>query len=90
MSTQPAETLTPDDKPSARPLLSAVTLGRGLAVIRILLGLTYLLNGLAKVFDVRQISFLGFRATLIGREDPAGIMQGQGLESNGGEAPRYR
>lgn len=47
--------------------------------------MTYLLNGLAKVFDVRQISFLGFRATLIGREDPAAIMQRQGLESNGGE-----
>lgn len=59
MSTQPAETLTPDDKPSARPLLSAVTLGRGLAVIRILLGLTYLLNGLAKVFDVRQTASWG-------------------------------
>ncbi|MBA3279809.1 MAG: DoxX family protein [Geodermatophilaceae bacterium] len=84
MSTQHGDTVTADGNPSTR-LLSPVTLGRGLAVIRILLGLTYLFNGLAKVFDVRSINFLGFRASLIGREDPAGIMQSQGLESNGGE-----
>ncbi len=70
---------------STPSLLDPVVLGRGLAVVRILLGLTYLLNGLAKFFDVRAFSVLGFRASLIGREDAAGIMERQGLRSNGGK-----
>ena len=67
------------------PLLDPLVLGRGLAVVRILLGLTYLLNGLAKFFDIHGFGVLGFRASLIGREDAAGIMERQGLRSNGGK-----
>ncbi len=70
---------------SARALHDPVVLGRGLSAIRILLGLTYLLNGLAKIFDFSNITVLGFHASLIGREAAAGIMQRQGLGSNGGK-----
>ncbi|WP_175484075.1 DoxX family membrane protein [Modestobacter sp. DSM 44400] len=65
-------------------MVPTTALGRGMASIRILLGLTFLLNGLAKFFDITRVSLLGFRATLIGREDAAGIMQRNGLESRGG------
>ncbi len=35
--------------------VSAETLGRSLAVVRILLGLTFLLNGLAKLFGIHRV-----------------------------------
>ncbi len=70
---------------STHALHDPVLLGRGLSVLRILLGLTYLLNGIAKIFDFSNFGVLGFRASLIGREAAAGIMQRQGLNSNGGK-----
>lgn len=70
-------------------VLNPQALGRAFAAVRILLGLTYLLNGLAKFFDVRAISLLGFRASLIGREDALGIMQRQGLDSRGGQGTAF-
>lgn len=84
---EPSETASehPPRGGSTRTLHDPVILGRGLSVIRILLGLTYLLDGLAKIFNFSNISVLGFHASLIGREAAAGIMQRQGLDSNGGK-----
>lgn len=49
-------------------------LARGLAVIRILLGLTFLLNGLAKVFGIHSIHLGPYYANLIDRTDARFIL----------------
>lgn len=50
------------------------TLARGLAVIRILLGLTFLSNGLAKLFDFHRVAFGPVVGNLINREDARFIL----------------
>ncbi|MGI9079600.1 MAG: DoxX family membrane protein [Acidimicrobiales bacterium] len=55
---------------------TAVTgrLGRGMAVIRILFGVTYLTNGLAKLFDLHRIEIGPYVAYLINRSDARSIL----------------
>jgi len=43
--------------------VSAETLGRSLAVVRILLGLTFLLNGLVKLFGIHRVEIGPYWAT---------------------------
>ncbi len=54
--------------------VSTKTLGRSLAVIRILLGLTFLLNGLAKLFGIHRIEIGPYLGNLINRADARFIL----------------
>ncbi|MGI8777528.1 MAG: DoxX family membrane protein [Acidimicrobiales bacterium] len=49
-------------------------LGRGMAVIRILFGVTYLTNGLAKLFGLHRIEIGPYVANLINRSDARSIL----------------
>lgn len=52
-------------------------LGRGLAVIRILFGVTFLANGLAKLFELHRIEFGPYLANLINRGDARFILDAE-------------
>ena len=54
--------------------VSAGTLGRSLAVVRILLGLTFLLNGLAKLFGIHRVEIGPYLGNLINRADARFIL----------------
>jgi len=54
--------------------VSAETLGRSLAVVRILLGLTFLLNGLAKLFGIHRVEVGPYLGNLINRADARFIL----------------
>ena len=54
--------------------VSAETLGRSLAVMRILLGLTFLLNGLAKLFGIHRVEIGPYLGNLINRADARFIL----------------
>jgi len=54
--------------------VSAETLGRSLAVVRILLGLTFLLNGLAKLFGIHRVEIGPYLGNLINRADARFIL----------------
>ena len=55
----------------------ARTVARGLAVIRILMGLTYLSNGLAKLFGLHEIHIGWYHANLINRDDARFILDAE-------------
>lgn len=66
-----------DDQAQARAVglpVDARTLARGPAVIRILFGLTFLSNGLAKLFDFHRVAFGPVVGNLINREDARFIL----------------
>lgn len=50
------------------------TLGRALAVVRILIGMTFLLNGLAKVFGIHRVEIGPYVGHLINRADARFIL----------------
>ena len=52
-------------------------LGRAMAVIRILLGVTFLANGLAKLFDLHRIEIGPYVANLINRGDARFILDAE-------------
>jgi len=52
-------------------------LGQGMAVIRILFGVTYLANGLAKLFDLHRIEIGPYVANLINRSDARSILDSE-------------
>jgi len=54
--------------------VDARTLARGLAVVRILLGLVFLSNGLAKLFDFHRVAFGPVVGNLINRGDARFIL----------------
>ena len=54
--------------------VSPETLGRSLAVVRILLGLTFLLNGLAKLFGIHRVEIGPYLGNLINRADARFIL----------------
>ncbi len=56
------------------PLPSAVSLARGLALLRGFLGLVFLLNGLAKLFEVHAVTIGPYIANLIDRSDTRFIL----------------
>ena len=61
------------------PLPSAVSLARGLALLRGFLGLVFLLNGLAKLFEVHAVTIGPYVANLIDRSDTRFILN---IEAN--------
>jgi uncharacterized membrane protein YphA (DoxX/SURF4 family) len=65
------------DAADAGPAVDARQLAQGLAVIRILIGATYLTNGLAKLFDVHRIEFGPYLANLINRGDARFILDAE-------------
>ena len=73
MSTQapPSSHDTPVHAPDAR------SLGKGLAVLRIFVGIIFLANGLAKLFTFRNVEIGPYRSFLINREETRSILQGE-------------
>ncbi len=69
MTTAPAPA-----EPAPDPPVDARLLARGLAVIRILLGFTFLSNGLAKLFGFHEVAFGPVVANLINRADTRFIL----------------
>jgi uncharacterized membrane protein YphA (DoxX/SURF4 family) len=59
------------------PAVDARQLARGLAVIRILLGATFLANGLAKLFDIHRVEIGPYLANLINRGDARFILDAE-------------
>jgi len=70
-------TTTPAVDADRKVVLDAAQLGRGLAAIRILLGMTFLTNGLAKLFDVHRIEIGPYVANLINRGDARFILNAE-------------
>ena len=79
MST-PDATLPPS---TVEPLVSPVVLGRGLAVLRIFVGIIFLANGLAKLTGERNIALGWYRGFLIVRNEARSILQFEVNERNG-------
>ncbi len=76
-----------DDTPATNPdrgLPAARVLAAGFAAFRIYYGLVLLLNGLAKVFGIRNIEIGPYRVFLIDRPFARDILQGEVFEKNGG------
>jgi len=82
MSTAPEEAPRTGQRPTAPvgpPLPSAVSLARGLALLRGFLGLVFLLNGLAKLFEFHAVTIGPYVANLIDRSDTRFILN---IEAN--------
>ena len=62
------------DESEGGPAVDARQLARGLAVVRMLMGATYLANGLAKVFDIHRVEIGPYLANLINRGDARFIL----------------
>ncbi len=68
-------------------LPSARTLGKGLAALRVFMGLVLLLNGLAKLFDVAQVRLGPYVANLIDRDAARFILRYEVFENPAGGGP---
>ncbi|MBA3619317.1 MAG: DoxX family membrane protein [Acidothermales bacterium] len=68
-------------------LPSARTLGKGLAVLRIFMGLILFANGLAKLFGFSKIEVGPYVANLINREGARSILQFEVLKNPAGGQP---
>ena len=82
MSTAPEEAPRTGQRPTAPvgpPSPSAVSLARGLALLRGFLGLVFLLNGLAKLFEFHAVTIGPYVANLIDRSDTRFILN---IEAN--------
>jgi uncharacterized membrane protein YphA (DoxX/SURF4 family) len=62
---------------SAVPGADARLLGKGLAGLRIFVGLIFFANGLAKLFSFRDIEVGPYRSFLINREETRSILEGE-------------
>jgi uncharacterized membrane protein YphA (DoxX/SURF4 family) len=62
---------------SAVPETDARLLGKGLAGLRIFVGLIFFANGLAKLFSFRDIEVGPYRSFLINREETRSILEGE-------------
>lgn len=71
-------------------LPDARLLGRGLAVLRIFVGLIALLNGLAKVFGWHSINVGPYSANLLNRDDARGILEFEVFRNPNGGADGTR
>lgn len=81
-------TLTRAPAPPEGDLLpSARTLGKGLAVLRIFLGLVLLGNGLAKVFGINRIDVGPYEAFLIDSPTARSIVRFEGFQNTAGGGP---
>ena len=75
MTTDRATATAPSPaEPAPDPPVDARLLARGLAVVRILLGFTFLSNGLAKLFGFHQVAFGPVVGNLINRSDARFIL----------------
>ena len=66
---------TPSPRGSIGRALDAGALGRGLAVLRIFVGVIALTNGLAKLFSFREIDVGPYSSTLIDRPEAREILE---------------
>ena len=76
-------------KTSPEPLVSRAALGRGLAVLRIFVGVIFFANGLAKLTGERQVEFGWYRGFLIVRNEARNILQFEVNERGGGTLVPY-
>jgi uncharacterized membrane protein YphA (DoxX/SURF4 family) len=67
---------------AAEPLVSAATLGRGLAALRIFVGVLFFANGLAKLTGERNVALGWYRSFLIVRDEARNILQFEVNERN--------
>lgn len=78
---------TPTDErpaPTGEVLPSRSTLAKGLAVLRIFMGLVFLLNGLAKLFGFSRIAVGPYVANLIDRDATEFILRFEVFENEAG------
>lgn len=66
----------------SEPLVSPTALGRGLAVLRIFVGIIFFTNGLAKLTDQRNFVIGWYRGFLIVRNEARNILQFEVNERN--------
>ena len=71
MSAHPSGSRSADDHLDAR------SLGKGLAVLRIFVGIIFFANGLAKLFSFRNIEIGPYRSFLINRSETRSILEGE-------------
>ncbi len=76
-------------EPSPEPVVSQAALGRGLAALRIFVGLIFFANGLAKLTGERQIEFGWYRGFLIVRDEARNILNFEVNERGGGTLVPY-
>lgn len=82
---------THTSRPADEQMLpGARTLAKGLAVLRIFMGLVLLLNGLAKLLGVSRISVGPYVANLIDREATRSILQFEVFDNEAGGTPGTR
>jgi uncharacterized membrane protein YphA (DoxX/SURF4 family) len=74
---------------SPEPLVSRAALGRGLAVLRIFVGVIFFANGLAKLTGERQVAFGWYRGFLIVRNEARNILNFEVNERGGGTLMPY-
>ncbi len=82
MDPRPSDTSQPPKPDPGLP--AARVLAAGFAVFRIYYGLVLLLNGLAKVFGIRNIEIGPYRVFLIDRPFARDILQNEVFDKNGG------
>jgi uncharacterized membrane protein YphA (DoxX/SURF4 family) len=70
-------------EPPVRPPVSLGMLGRGLAALRIFMGVVFFANGLAKLTDVRNIELGWYRGFLIVRNEARNILRFEVNERDG-------
>jgi len=75
--------------PSTEPVVSRAALGRGLAVLRIFVGVIFFANGLAKLTGERQVEFGWYRGFLIVRNEARTILNFEVNERGGGTLVPY-
>ena len=62
--------------------LDARSLGKGLAVLRIFVGIIFFANGLAKLFSFRDIEIGPYRSFLINRGETRSILEGEAARND--------
>ena len=87
MTTWDPPSSAPD--PSPKPVVSQAALGRGLAALRIFVGVIFFANGLAKLTGERQVEFGWYRGFLIVRDEARNILQFEVNERGGGTLVPY-
>jgi len=66
----------------ARPAADPALLARGLAALRIFVGVIALSNGLAKLFSFRMIDIGPYSGTLVDRPEARGILEGEAARND--------
>jgi uncharacterized membrane protein YphA (DoxX/SURF4 family) len=64
----------PHGEPETEPLVRSVMLGRGMAALRIFVGIVFFANGFAKLIDRRNYELGWYRAFLIVRNEARNIL----------------